>query len=99
MGELWLSDYMSAPRGLASNTGFEDEDLDRARRNAQNELNSQYLRAKREVEKLAALLWKQEKLRVKSNETDAINRIVDDVEMVMHEHAKDGVLPKDNVLP
>ena len=59
----------------------------------------QYLRAKREVEKLAALLWKQEKLRVKSNETDAINRIVDDVEMVMHEHAKDGVLPKDNVLP
>lgn len=99
MGELWLSDYMSAPRGLASNTGFEDEDLDRARRNAQNELNSQYLRAKREVEKLAALLWKQEKLRVKSNETDAINRIVDDVEMVMHEHARDGVLPKDNVLP
>ena len=99
MGELWLSDYMTAPRGLASNTGFEDEDLERARRNAQNELNSQYLRVKREVEKLASILWKQEKLRHACNEPDAIKRLVEDVEMVMHEHARDGVLPKDNVLP
>lgn len=88
-----METYSTAPRGLASNTGFEEEDAERARTLAQNALNSQFYRAMSEVEKLLDLAWLQDKARRPMSQTDFTKHGSSDVEMVLREFAKDGVLP------
>lgn len=96
MSELWITDIErglgDTPRGVASNSGFEAEDAARALQLAQNALNSQYWRCIDHFEKLASMLWWQNKHRVNCTETEFIRRFLDDIDMVSKEHAKDGVL-------
>lgn len=93
MADYSISAYDTAPRGLASNSGFEEEDRARAERLAQNALNSAYLDAFDKLEIVAAMLWQQDKYRGICNERDFIARFVADHDMVSREYATDGVLP------
>lgn len=94
MSELWIMETYGRPfRGLASDSGFEEEDAERARTLAQNDLNSQFYRTMREVEKLGDLIWLQDKARRAGNQKDFVDRLSADMEMVAREFANDGVLP------
>ncbi len=89
-----IAAYDTAPRGLASNTGFEAEDRERAELRAQNALNSAYLAAISKLEVVASMLWQQEKHASTCNEIDFIKRFIADHDMVSREYAKNGVLPE-----
>lgn len=96
MGDLWITDlqrgYAPAPRGLASNTGFEAEDAAREAELAQNALNAQYWRTTDDVEKLATMLWWQNKHRTQKSEADFVRDFVADFKTLATDSAKEGAL-------
>lgn len=97
MSELWV--YDTAPRGLASNNGFEEEDAARAVRLGQNALNAQYHRAMDEMQKLFSMLWRQDKHVGVMSEADFLKWAIEDADLIVRERAAAGVLPTDGVNP
>lgn len=96
MSELWITNIErgldDTPRGLASNNGFEAEDAARVLERSQNALNSQYWRATDHVEKLAAMIWWQNKARFQMAEREFVERFVADFKTLATDSAKDGAL-------
>lgn len=93
MADYSISAYDTAPRGLASNSGFEAEDRARAELRAQNALNSAYADAMTKLTVVAQMLWQQDKYRHLCNERDFIERFLADHDMVSREYAIEGALP------
>jgi hypothetical protein len=95
MTDYSIAAYDTAPRGLASNSGFEAEDRARAELRAQNALNCAYLDAISKLEVVASMLWQQEKHAGACNEIDFIKRFIADHDMVSREYVKNAaVLPQ-----
>lgn len=96
MSELWITDIERGrdpgPRGLASNAGFEAEDAARVLEHAQFALNAQYWRTTDHVEKLAIMLWWQNKHRIQMSEGDFVSRFVADFKTLATDSAKEGAL-------
>lgn len=96
MGELWISTIErgqdDAPRGLASSNGFEAEDAARVLERSQNALNAHYWLTTDHVEKLAIMLWWQNKHRTQKSEADFVRDFVADFKTLAMDSAKDGAL-------
>lgn len=96
MGELWITNIErgcdDAPRGLASNNGFEAEDAARVLERSQNALNAQYWLSTDHVEKLATMLWWQNKTRFQMTEREFVERFVADFKTLAMDSAKEGAL-------
>lgn len=96
MSELWITNIErgvdDTPRGLASNNGFEAEDAARTLELAQNSLNAQYWRTTDHVEKLATMLWWQNKHRTQKSEADFVRDFVADFKTLATDSAKEGAL-------
>ena len=96
MGELWISTIERGQddtrRGLASNNGFEAEDAARVLERSQNALNAHYWLTTDHVEKLATMLWWQNKQRVQKSEADFVRDFVADFKTLAMDSAKEGAL-------
>lgn len=96
MSELWITAIErgrdDTPCGLASNNGFEAEDAARILERSQNALNAQYWRTTDHVEKLATMLWWQNKHRTQKNEAEYVRDFVADFKTLAIDSAKDGAL-------
>lgn len=95
MSELWITDLergYNPMRGLASDNGFEAEDAARAAERSQNALNSHYWRTTDHVEKLATMLWWQNKHRTQKSEADFVRDFVADFKTLAMDSAKEGAL-------
>lgn len=95
MSELWITDLdrgYNPMRGIASDTGFEAEDAARAAELSQNALNAQYWRTTDHVEKLATMLWWQNKHRTQKSEADFVRDFVADFKTLATDSAKEGAL-------
>ena len=96
MSELWITAIERGrdpgPCGLASNNGFEAEDAARTLERSQNALNAQYWRTSDHVEKLAIMLWWQNKHRTQKSEAEFVRDFVADFKTLATDSAKDGAL-------
>lgn len=95
MSELWITDLergYNPMRGLASDNGFEAEDAARVLERSQNALNSHYWLTTDHVEKLAIMLWWQNKNRTQKSEADFVRDFVADFKTLATDSAKEGAL-------
>lgn len=94
MNEYAISAYCTAPRGVASNSGFEEEDRANAERRAQCALNSHFHATNDMLRQLASMIWQQDKYRYLCNEPDFIERFMADHDLVSREFSRDDALPE-----